>query len=90
MYFASPGRSTDTDLQLGKACYLYTPANFVCVWGVYCFHIVPPSVRPQGRMYTCVFQNYGHFSVFQLDLFHRHTSRLICVSKIMYKVPLCA
>ena len=49
--------------------------------------VICPSVCLLWWMYTCVFWNYGHFSVFQWDLFSRHTSWLICVSKITYKVP---
>ena len=30
---------------------------------------------------TYVFEDYGHFNVFQWDLFHRNTDGLTCISK---------
>ena len=57
----------------------------------YCDHLLSVtclSIRLCWRMYTCVFENYGHFSsIFQWDLFCRHTNWLICVWKSHTKYP---
>ena len=53
----------------------YSLQNFECP-------SISPFICPCRQMHTCLFENYGHFSVFQWDLFCKHTSRLICENPV--------
>ena len=67
-------QSVDTSTKW--SCLIFIPlVNCVCRGILF----LCPSVHLLvWQMYTCVFDNYSHFNVFQWASFHRHSKWLIC------------